>query len=429
MTVLFIVFLALLLLGMDLFYAMVAASITYLLLTGFTAMPIPLTLVPQQLMAGVDSFTLLAVPMFLLAGELMSRGGVTRRLVHFAVTLVGHIRGGLAQVGILANVIMAGMSGSAVADLAATGSLLIPSMVKKGYKPEFAGAVLAAAATIGPIIPPSLPMLIIGSLVSVSVGQMFLGGVIPGLLMGVALMIVTYRYASRNGLPVEPRATVREVGYAFWGSALALVMPVVVLGSIIGGYATPTEASVVAVLYALFVGLFVYREIRFSELPEIFTNVAITSAAVMVTVAAAQLFGWITAAEGLANSLSAWLTSITSNPLIILLIVNIMLLLLGTLMEPIPIMLLTVPVFYPVMTSIGVDPVHFGVVMTLNLMIGCLTPPVGLHILLASAMSGASVVRVTNESWRFMGVLIVVLGLITYFPQLVLWLPNLVYGR
>jgi len=428
-TILFIVFIVLLVLGMDLFYAMAAASVVYLIATSFTAMPIPLTLIPQQLMAGVDSFTLLAVPMFLLAGELMSRGGVTRRLVHFAVTLVGHIRGGLAQVGVLSNVIMAGMSGSAVADLAATGSILLPSMAKRGYKPEFAGAVLAAAACIGPIIPPSLPMLIIGSLVSVSVGQLFLGGVIPGFLMGIALMIVVYRYASRHKLPVEPRANVRQIGYAFWESILALIMPVIVLGSIIGGFATPTEASVVAVLYALIVGLFVFREIKLSELPEILTNVAITSAAVMVTVAAAQLFGWITAAEGLAHSLSTWLTSISSNPLVILLIVNIILLLLGTLMEPIPIMLLTVPVFYPILTSIGVDPVHFGVVMTLNLMIGCLTPPVGLHILLVSAMSGTSVARVTNESWRFMGVLIVVLALITYIPDLVMWLPNLIYGR
>jgi len=429
MITMLIVFLVLLLIGIDLFYSMLIAGLIYLLLSASTAMPIPMTLAPQQLMAGVDSFTLLAVPMFLLAGELMSRGGVTIRLIHFAAALVGHIRGGLAQVAVVANIIMAGMSGSAVADLAATGSIMIPSMVKKGYKPEFAGAVLAAAATIGAIIPPSLPMLIIGSMVSVSVGKMFLGGVVPGLLMGFAMMIVVYRYARKNGIPVERQATVREVAYSAKESFLALLLPVIVLGAIIGGFATPTEASVIAVAYALVVGLFVYREIKFSDLPDIFASVAVISAAVMMTVAAAQLFGWITAAEGLGTMLSNWLMSISSNPFVILLLVNIALLLLGTLMEPIPIMLLTVPVFFPIMTSLGIDPVHFGVVMTLNLMIGCLTPPVGLHILLASAISKAGVGKVTNASWPFMGVLVLVLLLITYVPATVMWLPNLVYGH
>lgn len=429
MTVLLVVFIVLLLLGMDLFYAMLTASVVFLLLTTYSLIPIPLTLAPQQLMAGVDAFTLLAVPMFLLAGELMSRGGVTIRLIHFAAALVGHIRGGLAQVAVLSNMIMAGMSGSAVADLAATGSLMIPSMIRKGYKPEFAGAVLAAAATIGPIIPPSLPMLIIGSMVSVSVGKMFIGGVVPGLLMGLAIMIVVYRHAAKAGIPVEKRASVREVAYSFYESFLALLMPVFVLGSIVGGYATPTEASVVAVLYALVVGMFIYREIGFRDLPEIFANVAVTSAAVMVTVAAAQLFGWITAAEGLGTAISNWLNSVSSNPYVIMMLVNIALLILGTLMEPIPIMLLTVPVFFPIMTGIGVDPVHFGVLMTLNLMIGCLTPPVGLHILLTSAISRTPVSRITGASWPFIAVLVAVLMLVTYVPATVLWLPELLYGQ
>jgi C4-dicarboxylate transporter DctM subunit len=422
------VFMVLLLLGMDLFYAMTAASIVYLVATSYTAMPIPLALVPQQLMAGVDSFTLIAVPMFLLAGELMSRGGVTARLINLAVAVVGHIRGGLGQVAIFANVIMSGMSGSAVADLAATGSILIPSMVKRGYKPEYAAAIIAAASTMGPIIPPSLLFIIVGSMVSVSVGKLFLGGVVPGLLMALAMMIVVWRHARREGLPVEPRATAKQVAYSFRDSLLALVMPLIVLGAIFGGYATPTEASVVAVLYALFVGLFVYRDVTIAELPEIFANVGVTSAAVMVTVAAAQLLGWITAAEGTGPAVGAWLNSISTNPYVILLIVNILLLLLGTLMEPIPIMLVTIPVLYPIMNSIGVDPVHFGVVLTLNLMIGVLSPPVGLNILLSAAMSGTSVARVTQASWPFMGVLVLVLLLITYVPVLVTWLPDLVLG-
>ena len=316
MTILFIIFLVLLFAGANIFYAMVGASVAYVWASANGTYPVPMTLVPQQLMAGVDSFTLLAVPMFLLAGELMSHGGLTRRLIHFATVMVAHIRGGLAQVAVLANMVMAGMSGSAVADLAATGSVLFPSMVRKGYKPEFVGAVLAAAATVGPVIPPSLPMIIIGSLVSVSVGQLFLGGVIPGLMMGLALMVSVYRYASRVEMPVEPRATFREIRFALWESVLALLMPVIVLGSIFGGFATPTEASVVAVLYSLFVGLVIYREVKISDLPKILTKVAVTSAAVMVTVAAAQLFGWITAAEGLGTSLANILGSISDNPAI-----------------------------------------------------------------------------------------------------------------
>ena len=422
----FLVFVVLLVLGLDLWYAMGVSSLLYLVMLSFGAMPIPLTLIPQQLMAGVDSFPLLAIPMFILAGELMTRGGVTQRLVHFSSVLVGHIKGGLAQVSIVANVIMAGMSGSAAADLAATGSLLIPGMVKRKYPADFASAVIASASTIGPVIPPSIPMVIIGSMVSVSVGQLFMGGVVPGLLMGLAMMVVVYRFAKRKGLPVEPRAKLPEFMHALWDGALALAMPGIVLGSIIAGIATPTEAAVVAVVYALILGLFVYREIQFRQLPEIFANVAVTSAAVMVTVGAAQLFGWITAAEGLGNDIGRWLTALSTNPYVILLVINVVLLILGMFMEPVPIMLLTVPILFPVVTKLGIDPVHFGVVVTLNLMIGCLTPPVGLNLFLASAISGVPVMRVARAATPFIIVLLIVLALITYIPQLVLWLPQLI---
>lgn len=428
LALLFILFVILLLLGVEIFYAMGVASLVYLLTTLAGPIPIPLTLIPQQLVAGVDSFPLLAVPMFLLAGELMSRGGVTQRLVLFSIALVGHIKGGLAQVSILVNMIMAGMSGSSVADLAATGRLLIPSMAKRGYPPEFAGAVVAAAATMGPVIPPSLPMVIIGSLVSVSVGQLFLGGVVPGILMGVALMIATYRYAKAARLPVEPRANLQQFVLSARDAVLALFMPVIVLGAIISGFATPTEASVVAVVYALFLGLFVYRELTFSGLPDIFVGVAVSSSVIMITVAAAQLFGWITTAEGLAQVLTGWLTAFGDSPYLVLLIVNVALLVLGMVMEPIPIMLLTVPVLFPVITALGIDPVHFGVVVTLNLMIGCLTPPIGLNIMMASVISGVGVMKVTRAAWAFMVILTGVLLLITYVPELVLWLPRLVYG-
>ncbi len=427
LALLFIVFAVLLVVGLDLFSAMGSASLVYLLATRAGDMALPLTLIPQQLIAGVDSFPLLAVPMFLLAGELMTRGGVTTRLVNFAGVLVGHIRGGMAQVSIVTNVIMAGMSGSAVADAASTGSVLIPGMVRRGYSPEYAAAVVAAAACIGPIIPPSLMFVVLGSMASVSVGQLFAAGIIPGLLMAVAMMAVVYRQALKINLPVEQRANLPAFWKATKDAALALGMPLVILGAILSGFATPTEASVVAVVYAFLLGVFVYREIRYSELLDIFSSVAITSASVMVTVAAAQLFGWITTAEGLGKILGAMLTSFTREPWVFLMIVNAVLLVLGTVMEPIPIMVLTVPILYPVANQLGIDPVHFGLVVVLNLMIGSLTPPVGVNIFVTAAMAKVPVMRVARESLGFIWILILVLLIITYIPKIVLWLPQVLY--
>ena len=427
LTLLFVVFLILLLLGLDLFSAMGAASLVYLLATRGGDMPLPLTLIPQQLVGGVDSFPLLAVPMFLLAGELMTRGGVTTRLVAFAGVLVGHIRGGLAQVSIVTNVIMAGMSGSAVADAASTGSVLIPGMVKRGYSPEYAAAVIAAAACIGPIIPPSLMFVVLGSMTSVSVGQLFAAGILPGLLMAVAMMFVVYRDALKKGLPMETRATLPQFWVATRDAALALGMPVIILGTILTGFATPTEASVIAVAYAFVLGVFIYREIKWGELVEIFSTVAMTSAAVMVTVAVAQLFGWITTAEGLGKILGGILTSITQEAWVFLLIVNAIVLILGMVMEPIPIMILTVPILFPVANQLGIDPVHFGVVIVLNLMIGSLTPPVGINIFVTAAISKAPVMAVARACMGFIWILILVLLLITYIPKIVLWIPHMLY--
>lgn len=427
LSLLFLAFVVLLVIGLDLFSAMGAASLIYLLATRTGDMPLPLTLIPQQLVGGVDSFPLLAVPMFLLAGELMTRGGVTTRLVNFAGVLVGHIRGGLAQVSIVTNVIMAGMSGSAVADAASTGSVLIPGMVKRGYSPEYAAAVIAAAACIGPIIPPSLMFVVLGSMVSVSVGQLFAAGIIPGLLMALAMMIVVYRQSFKLNLPVEARTTAPAFWKAAKEAALALGLPVIILGAILSGFATPTEASVLAVAYAFILGVFIYREIKAKDLVEIFSSVAITSAAVMVTVAAAQLFGWITTAEGLGKILGGVLTQFTREPWVFLLIVNVTLLILGTVMEPIPIMVLTVPILFPVATQLGIDPVHFGMVVVLNLMIGSLTPPVGVNIFVTAAMAKVPVMRVARASLGFIWILILVLLIITYIPQFVLWIPQILF--
>ncbi len=427
LSLVFIVFVVLLVLGLDLFSAMGMASLAYLVAAQFGSSPLPLTLIPQQLMAGVDSFPLLAVPMFLLAGELMTRGGVTARLIDFSGVLVGHIRGGLAQVSIVANVIMAGMSGSAVADAASTGSLLIPGMVRRGYTPAYAAAVIASASTIGPIIPPSLMFVVLGSMVSVSIGQLFAAGVIPGLIMALAMMAVVYRHAWVEKLPVEPRATLPQFWASFRHAALPLGMPVIVLGSILGGYATPTEASVIAVVYGFILGVIVYREIKPRELVGIFSTVAMTSAAVMVTVAVSALFGWITTAEGLGRIIGEWILATTGTAVGFLAIANVMLLVLGMFMEPIPILILLVPVLFPVATHLHIDPVHFGVVVTLNLMIGSISPPIGINIFVASAISKAPVMAIARSAVGFMAILVAVLVLITYVPEIVLILPKLLY--
>jgi C4-dicarboxylate transporter, DctM subunit len=348
--------------------------------------------------------------------------------VQFAISIVGHFRGGLAQVVVVVNMIMAGMSGSAVADAAATGSVLIPSMVRTGYRPSFAAAVVGAASTCGPIIPPSIPFVIIGAIAEVSVGRLFLGGAIPGIFMGFSLMGLVYAIARREGFPREPRASWHILMGSTRDAILALLMPVFVIGGILSGATTPTEAAVVAVWYAFILGAGIYRELRLRDVPTLLTEMAIGSGAVMITVAAATMFGWLATAEKLGPRLIAAMTAISTHPLVLLMVVNIFLLVMGCLMEPIPIMVLLAPILFPIMQKVGVDPVHFGVVFTLNIIIGMLNPPVGLTLLLMSAIARVPMMAIVRDVLPFVCLLIGVLLVITYVPQMVLWLPNLVMG-
>ena len=415
-------------LGMNIGLAMIASSILYLVAHSGSLTSLPLAIVPMKMLYGVDSFPLLAVPLFMLAGELMSAGGIMTRIVRFATALVGSITGGLAHVNIVVNMIMAGMSGSAVADVAATGSILIPAMVRVGFTGAFAAAVTAAAATIGPIIPPSIPFVLIGSIAQVSIGRLFLGGAIPGILMGFLLMAAAYWVAKRHGYAVERRATLRELGQSFWAAIPALLMPAIVMGGIFTGVTTPTEAAVVAVVYALFLSVGVYRQLSLRDCYRVCVQMGSSTAAIMLTIAGATLLGFIATAEQMGPKLMHVFLSFSSDPLIILLIVNVALLALGCVMEPVPIILLTVPIFFPALAKLGIDPVQLGVVMTLNLMIGLLTPFVGLNLFIASAIARVPLLAVARESVIFIATLIVVLLLITLFPQLVLWLPNYVMG-
>ncbi len=387
-----------------------------------------LSMVPQRMYAGTTGFPLLAIPFFILAGNLMNTGGMTHRIFRFAQCLVGHIKGGLGHVNVVGSMIFAGMSGSAVADAAGLGMVEIQAMLKAGYDRRFSAAVTAASSTIGPIIPPSIPFVIFGSMTGTSVGRLFLGGFLPGLVMGLALMITVYIVAEQRGYPRERRATLRELLDSSLDGAAALGAPVIIIGGILAGIFTPTEAAVVACIYALILGLVVYREIRVADLPRIFWETLEHTIRVMFIISAASLFGWLLIQQRIPTTIVEGLMTLTGQPWIILLIINGILLILGCFMEGIAIMLLTIPVFMPLVARVGVDPVHFGVLMTLNLMIGLLTPPVGMCLYAVSSISQVPLWPLARELWPYIAALLVSLALITYIPGLVLWIPNLLMG-
>jgi len=426
---LFALMLVFMLLGMPIAVSMVASSLIYLLLNLSGPMSLPLTVIPQKMLYGVDSFPFIAIPLFMLAGELMSAGGITARIVRFATALVGWITGGLAHVSIVVEMILSGVSGSAVADAAATGSVLIPAMTKARFPAPFAAAVIAAAATMGPIIPPSIPFVIIGTVAQISIGRLFLGGCIPGVIMGLFLMVVSYWIAKRHGYAVERRATFAELMTSFWDSTPVLVMPIIIMGGILSGITTPTEAAVIAVVYALILSVVVYRELSISDVYRICWRTGCATAAIMITISGATLLGFVATAEQMGPKLIQFFLSWSENSHILLLVVNVGLLILGWVMETVPIILLTVPILFPVLIKFGFDPVHLGVVLTLNLMVGLLTPFVGLNVFVTSAIAGVPIVKVVRASLGFIAALIFVLFLISYVPELVIWLPNIIMGK
>jgi C4-dicarboxylate transporter DctM subunit len=405
--------------------AMTGASVAYLLLRG----DIPLVIVAQRVTVGVDSFVLLAIPFFFLAGELMNRGGITQRLVNLAQALVGGIRGGLGHVTVVTNMIMAGMSGSAVADAAGTGAVLIPAMERAGYPRTFSAALVGAASTIGPVIPPSIPFVIYGGITGVSVGRLFLGGVVPGVLMGVFLMGAVYVVAKRRGYRAEGWLTLSVALRNTWRAIPVMLFPLIILGGIFSGIVTPTEAAVVAVVYAVLLSTLFYRELSLANLFRILAAVAGNTAKITFIIAGAGLYGWLLAREGVPQQLTELFLSISREPWVILLMVNVLLLILGCLMETTALLVILTPVLMDLITKVGIDPVHFGVVLTLNLMIGLLTPPVGMTLYVMVSLTGVSVTDFTRECAIFMVALVVVLGLITYVPGLVIFLPQLIMGK
>ena len=384
----------------------------------------------QRAYAGMSSFPLLAIPFFVLAGNLMNVGGTTERIFQVAQLCVGRIRGGLAHVNVVGSVIFAGMSGSAVADAAGMGVIEHRAMTKAGYTSRFAATITAVSATIGPIIPPSIPFVIYGSLANVSVGALFLAGVVPGLLMAFALMATIAVAAKYMNLPRgEALPPLREAARVVSKATPALLLPPTILIVILAGIATPTEAAVVAAAYAYILGRYVYRELDIAQTFEVIWESARQTAQVMFIIAVSAPFGWVLVQQQIPNAILNALLSLSSEPWVILLIINAALLILGMFIEGIAIMINAFPVLLPVITQLGIDPVHFGVILVLNLMIGLVTPPVGLCLYVVAGIAKLSITEISREIWPYVLALIGVLMLITYVPALSLWLPHLMgYG-
>ncbi len=412
-----------LVLGVPVAIALGGASLLYILLSGQA----PDVVVVHRMVNGLDSFPLLAIPFFILAGNLMNSAGITNRIFDFAKTVVGWMHGGLGHVNIGASVIFAGMSGAAVADAGGLGTIEIKAMRDAGYDEDFSVGITAASSTIGPIIPPSLPMVIYGVMASTSVGQLFAAGFIPGLLMAVSLMLMVAWFARRRGYPRDAAFSLARLGRSFVRAILPLMTPAIIVGGILSGAFTPTEAAIAAVFYALMLGVFVYRTLDWRRLLRVSMDTIETTAIILLIVASASIFAWILTSNRVAEEFARILLGFTDNRVVILLLITLMVLIVGCFMETIAAITILVPVLLPVVTMIGIDPVHFGVVMVLNLMIGLLTPPVGMVLYVLSRVSNVPFERCVTATAPFLIPLIAVLLLITFVPAITMWLPTLVY--
>lgn len=425
LTLCIILLLILVLLGMDIAFSVGAASLTYIVVSQFDPRPVNPVLFTRTITSGVDSYAMLAIPMYVLAGELMTKAGVTRRLIDFAASLVAHRPGGLANVGITSNLFMAGISGSAVADAAATGSILIPEMRKRGYQPRYAAGVISAAAAMGPIIPPSILFILLASIANLSVGELFIAGILPGFLMYFGLIGMSAFLARKYNIPREPKVSWEERKKKIRAGILPLGAPVIIVVTKVAGIATPTEAAAIVVAYTLIIGFLVYRDMTIRRLIDALVTAAMTTAVIMMTVAFSQIFGQIAVLAGLGQLVQQTLLAISDNPYVLFLIINLLLLVLGTFLDAMPLMLILSPIFFPLMTSLGVDPIHFGLVMVFNLVLGMITPPIGLNLFVMARISGLGMLDVFRGGLPFYAVLWLALILLTYVPWISVLLPSL----
>jgi C4-dicarboxylate transporter, DctM subunit len=420
--ILFIVFLLLLLLGIPIAFSLGLSAFVYILFSD-----LPLIVIPQKMYAGIDVFVLLSIPGFILAGNLMNASGITRRIIAFCNAILGHIRGGLGLANVGASMLFGGISGTAIADTASIGSVMIPAMEKEGYDTDFSCAVTATSSTIGPIIPPSLPMIIAATLTGLSVGKLFIAGIIPGLLLGLGLMLVTYIISVKRKYPKNKRVPFLTMAKSFYQAFWAIMMTLLILFGIIGGVFTPTEASIVAVVYAIVIGLLVYRELKVGMLPKIILESAKMTASLMVLVGFANLFAWIMTVEEIPQLIAESLLNLTQNKILILLMINILLLFVGAFMETIAALLILFPVLLGVALHVGVDPIQFAMIMVMNLVIGLTTPPVGVCLFVASSIGKISLEKISRAGLPFLLVSLFVLLLVTYVPEISLFLPGLFY--
>ena len=418
------VWLVAILLGLPLFVSMGLAAFAFVIFGGLSP-----SIVPQKMAQAINSFPIVAAPLFILMGNALGAAKLTDRIVRFATSLVGALRGGYAHASILSSMIFAGMVGSAVADAAGTGAVEVRAMKKAGYRPETAAAISAAAATIGPIIPPSLPMVIYGVSADASIGRLFLAGVIPGVLMGLSLMTLVAIIAPRQGLPRHAFGGMREIWLAFKDSVWALLAPVILLGGMFSGVFTPTEAAAVADLYALFLGFVVYRTLRVKDIPAILINTAETTGIVMVLVMVAGALGWCMSISRIPQTVAPALVAAIHQPLVFLFAANIILLAVGCFMEALAAMLILIPILVPAAASLGIDPVQFGLIMIFNLILGTIHPPIGVVLFVMSRIADVSFEQISRAILPWLVPLLIVLVAITVWPPLTLWLPSVAMSR
>ncbi len=421
---LFIMLFLLIGLGFSIWSAMGISGLIYILILG----EFSLKIVASHLVSGVDSMSLVCIPFFMLAGELMNKAGITKKLAEFADYFVGRFKGGLAYVAIVVNVIMAGVSGSAVADASAVSSVLLPTMKERGYDKPFSASINAAAAVIGPIIPPSIPMVFIGVISGISIGKLFLGGVIPGLMMGVVLSVMVIVNCRKKDYPViKKKLTATSFYRLLKDTFLAIIAPLIIILGIVLGVVTLVEVAVLAILYILLISLFVYKSITFKEIPKIFAKAGVFSASIMIIFAVVGLYQYIVAFEQLGAQIGNLIAMLHLSKFHFLILTNIFFLFMGCILDAVPVMLIFFPVLLPLALQLGIEPTHFGVIVVINLMIGLLTPPIGALLFLVTKIADIEFEKLVRQIWPYTLSLIFVLVLCTFIPQLVMWIPNLVF--